>query len=136
MDRDTYNVRPSIQPLSHRTAWKVYAVLVILINFATIVGGGLSMSNIVGGAVSLVLCAPLVGYVWQRALVPSWIGKIAFVLGLFSIPVVLITSSSRHGATGFLIAAVMLLLYAPLLRATFLYGYRSNHLWSGVSTAQ
>lgn len=120
-------------PLFYPLAWKAYSILVILVNLGTIVFGGLSISNVFGGAISLVLCMPLVGHAWQRALVPSWVGKVAFILGLICIPIVLISSSIRLGALGFFIASAIALLYAPFCRANFLYGYRSNHLWSGVT---
>lgn len=128
-----YHDMPLSPPHSYPLAWKIYSVLVILVDLATIVGGGLSISNVLGGVISFVLCLPLVGHAWQRALVPSWVGKAAFILGLFCIPVVLISSASRLGALGLLVGSVLLLIYAPFCRANFLYGYRSNHLWSGVA---
>jgi hypothetical protein len=124
---------PVSQPISYPLAWKIYTALVMLVNLATIVSGGLSMSNIFGGVISLVLCMPLVGYAWQRPLIPSWMGKVAFILGLLCIPLVLVSSFSRLGGLGLIIASIILLIYVPLCRATYLYGYRSKHLWSTVS---
>jgi hypothetical protein len=124
---------PFSKPLSYPLAWKVYSTLVILVNLATVVFGEFSISNILGGVISLALCMPLVGHAWQWALVPSWVGKVSFVLSLLCIPIVLISSTSRLGVLGFLIAAAILLLYAPFCRASFLYGYRSKHLWSATS---
>jgi hypothetical protein len=121
------------QPLSHPFAWRVYSVFVIVVHLGTIVMGGLSMSNVLGGFVSFVFCLPLVGYAWQRALVPRWVGKVAFVLGLLCLPIIVVSSISRLGVLGFAIAVAILVLYAPFYRAAFLYGYRSNHLWSAAS---
>lgn len=118
------------QPLAHPLAWKVYTVLIIVGNVVTIVLGGPTVSNLATGAVSLILCVPLVGYSWQRPLGARWLAKAAFLLGIVAMPFTLALGGYQLGVVGVLIGLVVLLLFVPFCYASFLLGYRSEHLWS------
>ncbi|KPF66958.1 hypothetical protein IP84_14065 [beta proteobacterium AAP99] len=120
-------------------AWKGYAGVVVLMVLIDVFLSLFTddrhwMLTALGGAVSLWLCAPLVGWAWQRLYVPRYVGKLSFmgsvlvgVLIVFA-PTSLMSEGSLTMSQAVAIALLTCLLFSPFTYASFLYGWRSPHL--------
>ncbi len=103
--------------------WKIYAILIILGHVSNLIAGDKSFIILLVGTITLAFLIPIVGYAWQRILVPPWLGKISFVLGILSLIGILPMVAISMGILGFI---VILLFMLPLCYASFQYGFRSQ----------
>ena len=117
---------------SKQWAWKLYSVLLTALLIWTIVDGGLKSLNLLGGVVSLLLLAPLIGFSWRKKIVPAWIGGAALILNVVVALFLLVylgTQSVIHLAS----IAVTAVLFIPYSYACFVYGFQSRKLFARTS---
>lgn len=118
-------------PVRYQAVWKAYSFIVVGLTAASVVLGGFSLLNLVSGLVSLALVLPLIGYAWQRAIVPRWVGKLAFWFGILAAIGSLFVGMNDLGGLGVLAVLIVACLFLPYLYAVYTFSYRSPHLWAG-----
>ncbi len=108
-------------------AWKLYSSLIVILLLLSIVADAFTLLSVLITVLSIALTIPLIGYAWQRRLVPAWAGAVAFWLNLFG---ALATFYFGFGAEGIeaKISLAMPLFFAPCLYGTHAYAFHSSHL--------
>lgn len=119
--RTTRNSRPA-----RHLAWRIYSGVVVTLLVISAVRGGTGILNIAGSLTSFALAAPLLGYAWQRRLVPAWMGKVCvWSSSICVIALLAALQANRSGAWALMIGFVFT---SPMLYANYVYAYRSEHL--------
>ena len=111
----------------HPLPWKLYSGFVIAMMLLSILADDISFKNIFGTVVSIGLTFPLVGYAWQRRIVPVWLGVLAFWLTIVGLLFVVYFAFSKQGLES-AVFFFTLLCFIPYGYATFVFAYRSPHL--------
>lgn len=109
-------------------AWKLHSGALVILVILSAIRGGTGLLNVIGSLVALALTAPLLGFAWQRRVVPAWVGKILLVSNAICIPTMLFTTFKASSSAEVAGAIIALLLSIPLTYAAYVYSYRSEHL--------
>ena len=100
--------------------------IVILLGYALT---PITLVSTLNAGFSLILCLPLYGYSWQRAIVPRWIAMFAVAFSVISVAVAALINPMWIGVTSVRLIPLVLLLSAPFLIGSFNYAFRSSHLF-------